>query len=50
MTDIARWLESLGLDQYIEVFEENAIGLDQLSTLTDDELKQLPWETRNGAS
>jgi class 3 adenylate cyclase len=38
---IAQWLESLGLGQYAGSFKENAVGLDQLATLTDDELKEL---------
>ena len=41
MTDISRWLHSLGLGEYAESFEENAVGLDQLASLTDDELKEL---------
>ena len=30
MQDVTRWLESLGLDKYAEVFAENAVGLDVL--------------------
>jgi class 3 adenylate cyclase/tetratricopeptide (TPR) repeat protein len=35
------WLSELGLDQYAEVFEENAIDLEALGLLTDDDLKEL---------
>ncbi|MDH3714872.1 MAG: AAA family ATPase, partial [Gammaproteobacteria bacterium] len=41
MTDISQWLDSLGLGQYARSFEENSIELDQLSTLSDDELTEL---------
>jgi class 3 adenylate cyclase len=41
MSDIRQWLDSLGLGQYAEAFEENAIELDQLATLSDEELKEL---------
>lgn len=39
--DIGVWLESLGLDQYIDAFADNKIGPDVLSDLTKDDLKEL---------
>ena len=41
MRDVRQWLDSLGLDQYADAFERNAIELDQLATLSDEELKEL---------
>ncbi len=41
MSDIARWLEGLGLGQYAEVFAENRIDLDILPSLSDDDLREL---------
>jgi class 3 adenylate cyclase/predicted ATPase len=41
MTDIAQWLTSLGLGQYTEAFEENAVGWDVLPHLDHSVLKDL---------
>ena len=41
MQDVTRWLESLGLDKYAEVFAENAVGLDVLHQLKETHLKEL---------
>jgi class 3 adenylate cyclase/tetratricopeptide (TPR) repeat protein len=41
MSDLRRWLDSLGLGQYADAFESNALEPDQVATLTDDELKEL---------
>jgi class 3 adenylate cyclase/predicted ATPase len=41
MQDVTRWLESLGLDKYAEVFAENAVGLDILHQLKEKHLKEL---------
>ena len=41
MRDVRQWLDSLGLGQYADAFERNAIELDQLATLSDEELKEL---------
>ncbi|MCU9838460.1 AAA family ATPase [Ruegeria sp. WL0004] len=35
---IAEWLEELGLDRYVAVFEENAIDMETLPELTDADL------------
>ena len=39
--DIARWLEGLGLGQYVEAFAENDIEFKNISRLTEDDLKEL---------
>ena len=39
--DIAHWLERLGLGQYAQVFAENAVDLQDLRHLTDDDLTSL---------
>jgi len=39
--DIAQWLEGLGLSQYAQVFEDNAVSLEVLPHLTEDDLKEL---------
>ena len=39
--DLARWLRSLGLEQYEAVFRENAIDLSVLPDLTDQDLEKL---------
>lgn len=39
--DIARWLEGLGLGQYAPVFASNAVSLDDLPHLTDEDLASL---------
>lgn len=41
MRDVRQWLDSLGLGQYADAFEGNAIELDQLVALSDEELKEL---------
>ncbi len=41
MCDVRQWLDSLGLGQYADTFERNAIELDQVATLSDEELKEL---------
>lgn len=38
---VAAWLESLGLDRYREVFQQNAITWDVLSELNDEDLTSL---------
>jgi predicted ATPase/class 3 adenylate cyclase len=39
--DIAQWLEGLGLGQYAPAFADNAVGLDELPHLTDEDLTSL---------
>ena len=39
--DIGRWLESLGLGKYADLFAENEINFDALQHLTEDDLKEL---------
>ena len=41
MSDIRQWLEKLGLDQYADAFEENAIVADVLADLSDADLEKL---------
>jgi class 3 adenylate cyclase/tetratricopeptide (TPR) repeat protein len=41
MSSLRAWLESIGLHQYAEVFEQNDLELDVLGDLSDDELKEL---------
>ncbi len=41
MTDVARWLEDLGLRQYAGAFADNDIDLDVVAELTDDDLKSI---------
>jgi SAM domain (Sterile alpha motif) len=41
MQQIADWLEKLGLGQYAQRFAENAIDLDVLPDLTDQDLEKL---------
>ena len=41
MINIAQWLTGLGLDQYQQLFVEQAIDFGVLSALTDDDLKGL---------
>ncbi len=40
-SDIARWLESLGLGRYAETFARNDIDLEVVAELSDDDLKDL---------
>ena len=41
MTSVRQWLDCLGLGQYADAFEENAVDWDLLATLSGDELKEL---------
>src|ERR1700731_2819772 len=41
MTDIAGWLEKIGLGKYAEAFRSNDIDFDVLPALGPDELKEL---------
>ena len=41
MTSTAEWLESIGLGEYAQRFDENAIELSILRDLTDQDLKEL---------
>jgi len=41
MRDIAKWLESQGLGEYVEAFANNKIDADVLPSLTSDDLKEL---------
>ena len=41
MSDIRTWLDELGLGQYADAFDENAIDQDLLPDLTDDALKEI---------
>ena len=41
MSDIRPWLEKLGLAQYADAFEANAISLDLAHDLSDQDLKDL---------
>jgi class 3 adenylate cyclase/tetratricopeptide (TPR) repeat protein len=41
MSDLAAWLETLGLGQYASVFAANDVDLDALPYLSDEELKEL---------
>jgi class 3 adenylate cyclase/tetratricopeptide (TPR) repeat protein len=41
MTEIRRWLDSIGLSEYAKVFAENAIDVVVLPELSDDDLKAL---------
>lgn len=41
MSDIAKWLESLGLGKYAKVFAENEIDFEILPHLTDEDLKDI---------
>ena len=41
MSDIAQWLERVGLGQYAQVFAENDIDFDVLPRLSDADLKEL---------
>ena len=38
---VTKWLEDLGLGQYSDAFEENAIGFHLLSGLTDEDLREI---------
>src|SRR5215472_10986441 len=41
MIDIGRWLGQLGLDLYVELFDQNGICADVLVDLTDADLREL---------
>ena len=41
MNDVQQWLYSLGLEQYVDLFDENAIGWEQLPQLDHDILKDI---------
>jgi class 3 adenylate cyclase/tetratricopeptide (TPR) repeat protein len=41
MRDIAKWLESQGLGEYVEAFANNKIDADVLPSLTGDDLKEM---------
>ena len=41
MTDIAAWLEQLGLTKYAPIFSENEVELADLSELSEDDLKEI---------
>ena len=39
--EMHKWLESLGLGRYADVFAENEIGLSTLPHVTEDDLKEI---------
>jgi hypothetical protein len=41
MTEIRKWLQSIGLGQYADAFETNAIDMDLLSQIDDQILKDI---------
>jgi class 3 adenylate cyclase len=41
MTDVEDWLRGIGLEQYANLFAENAIDRDVLAELTEEHLKEL---------
>src|SRR5262245_274409 len=41
MHTVREWLEQLGLPQYAEVFERNAVDLEVLCDLADEDLEKL---------
>ena len=41
MNDLTHWLKRFGLDQYAAVFAENAVDLETVVELVDDDLKEL---------
>jgi class 3 adenylate cyclase/tetratricopeptide (TPR) repeat protein len=41
MIEVGQWLGQLGLDQYVELFEQNGIRADVLVDLTDADLREL---------
>ena len=41
MIEVRQWLGQLGLDQYVELFEQNGIRADVLVDLTDADLREL---------
>ena len=41
MQSISEWLQSLGLDQYAQIFVDNYIDLDVATSLSEQDLKEL---------
>jgi hypothetical protein len=41
MQQIAKWLEALGMSEYVQRFAENRIDFSVLADLTDQDLKEL---------
>jgi class 3 adenylate cyclase/tetratricopeptide (TPR) repeat protein len=41
LTDVAKWLNGLGMGQYADAFAENDVDFDVLSEITDEDLKSL---------
>ena len=41
MTDIAKWLDAIGLGEHAQLFADSDIDVDLLADLTDDDLKEL---------
>lgn len=41
MNDLTQWLNQFGLDQYAAVLAENAVDLETVVELVDDDLKEL---------
>ena len=41
MSEIAKWLEAIGLGEHAGLFAENDLDVDLLAELTDDDLKEL---------
>ena len=41
MSDIRKWLEGIGLDQYADAFETNKIDMDLLGEVDDQILKDI---------
>jgi hypothetical protein len=41
MSEIRKWLESIGLGQYADAFEANEIGMDLLGQVDDQMLKDI---------
>jgi hypothetical protein len=41
MSEIRKWLASIGLGQYVDTFETNEIGMDLLGQFDDQMLKDI---------
>ncbi len=41
MSDIAKWLDEIGLGEHAKLFAENDIDIDLLAELSDDDLKEM---------
>ena len=41
MTDVARWLNELQLEKYLERFQDNEILFEDLTQLTEEDLKEM---------